>query len=224
MTVRLRAYKPKTSGPRGALYGSWVTLTEYRADPRLCAVTALAKYLHTTAEYTIARSMQPDSETKITELLDPSGNCPVKAKPLLISLNGSPRFGIRSNTVNGDVRRTICEPLALEHTPHILRATASSYKYAYGVPMHTVLATGDWKDEATFRKYYFRITSVPISKSRLRFIHSHDWIVLRAHQLLRSASLQPLGNPAQPDTRNDQAIALALTKHTRKRKQTNRRG
>ncbi len=175
ITLSFRGFSTKTN--QGS-YSPWVTLTECRFFPALCPIRSAIAYLRATEG--VFESLPGDSRAPCT-----------KAPALFVSINGTPRKPLQSNTLAGVVRRT----LDLEnspHTPHSLRGCAASYKIAYGVSKATVLQLGNWQSEITFNQCYFRLNSVPINVRRLSDISVHDWRVIRAHALLQLPTLPEL--------------------------------
>ena len=191
VAFKFRSYMGKTCAINGKRFSSWLQLTENREDDRLCPVLAVAKYLKATQKFSIEHSLKYDSNCIISSITDNQGKNPRSAAPLLVSLNGSPRKGLQSSTISGLVRRVITIPLKMEFTPHILRACSSSYKRAYGVSEGVVKAVGEWSNEATFNKFYFRVVNTPVHPSRLAGVQMHDWVLAHAHTLARSVNSSP---------------------------------
>ena len=191
VAFKFRSYMGKTCAINGKRFSSWLQLTENREDDRLCPVLAVAKYLKATQKFSIEHSLKYDSNCIISSITDNQGKNPRSAAPLLVSLNGSPRKGLQSSTISGLVRRVITIPLKMEFTPHILRACSSSYKRAYGVSEGVVKAVGEWSNEATFNKFYFRVVNTPVHPSRLVGVQMHDWVLAHAHTLARSVNSSP---------------------------------
>lgn len=221
--MSIRSYRSKTTGPKGILYDRWVAITEYRADPRLCTVLAMAKYLQATKEAKVEHKLKYDSHTTIDCLYDDNGSNPVKSTPLFISLKGPQHTGLQPGTFAGVFTRKLLKPLNwISYSPHIMRAMSASFKHAYGIPVDTCVLSGDWADKQTFYKHYLRLTHTPIHPKRLADVSLHDWVTLRAHNLLAREDSRAQGT-SSATTNNDEAIAQALSLHPSPPRRSSRR-
>ena len=154
--MEFRPYLAKTSRTTGYLYGRWVTFIENRFMESCCIVKAVINYLAESKELDISTSVKVDKNFTINDIPDDKGKNSIAAKPVLISLSGSPRIGLQPNTISGIVRRRIIQPLGITgYTPYILRATSASYKIGYGCSIASVLKVGDWSSEEAFYKHYY---------------------------------------------------------------------
>jgi hypothetical protein len=211
IVMEVRSYKSKTSGPKGILCDRWVAVTEFRGDIRLCAVLSMAKYLTNTADATIEHKLKYDKHTVVERLHDESGNAPVQAAPLFISLKGKLRSGLQPGTFSGIYMRRIITPLkwGKMYSPHVMRAMAASYKHAYGIDVDTCVIVGNWSDKSTFHKHYLRLTHTRVDPARIQDTTLHDWRLLRAHMLITATPAVTQGTSAA-NTSNDHVIAAAL--------------
>lgn len=219
--VELRAYLGKTCQTTGTRYDPWVTLTENRFYLPLCPIYALARYLQKTRRYNIKTELSYDNNTTIKYITAPDGSEEIKAKPLLISANGKLRTGLQATTLRSRVQKGLFIPLGIPNTPHSLRAAVTSYKAAYGVPIHVVKRCGNWSANDAFEKHYFRVVPTPIDKRRLHDVTLHDWTIARAYHLTTLA-LGPLSPDEVPDTANDEAIAAAFSASSSRRRSLRR--
>ena len=221
--MEFRPFKPKTSGMKGKLWGDWIRLIENRFYIPLCPVHSIARYLHHTNSLRINTTLKCDCGTILTALTDDSGKHPKPAKPLIMSLKQSrkpARHGLQGTTMSGITRRTLLNPLGIqtEYVPYVTRATSASCKIAYKIDIATVLFVGAWTSEATFTKHYRFEPLTPINPARVRDSKYHDWVLARAHQILRNPGIRSNSSINEQEyTGNDRSIALALSTQRQQR-------
>jgi len=221
----------KTSIGNGRLYGSYMTFTENRFCESFCVIKSFFEYIKLTQNCTIQKSLKYDKYTTISNITNSKGLDPVPAAPLLISLNGTPRIGLQSNTVSGIIKRAITDQLTdlgQRWKPYILRATSASYKLAYGIPVAEILKIGDWRSTSALYKHYYFRPLISLNPARLYDCSSHDWLLPRVYVLLRLTSLPPLPQPenrpkSRPDTTNDEELARSLGGYSRRSARLSRR-
>ena len=220
IVMSFRAYRPKTSGPRNRIYATWVPLMENKFDVRLCPVDAVANYLKATADLQLPKQLKYDKHFTVEELVDDGGRNPIRASPLFVSIS-RPIKGLQSNTFAGMIDRTLLSPAKLDNTPHVLRATVSSYMKAYGVPLERIMSIADWASESTFFKHYYRNAIAPVDPTRIADARFPDWKLTRAHVLTKG----PLPNisPVANDTSSDAALARVLSNRQQSRRTINTR-
>jgi hypothetical protein len=190
--LKIRPYMAKTAMGQGRLYGGYATFTENRFAEAFCAVKAFFEYIKHTKNFKINTNLKYDKNTIISSIPNNQGVDFVPAAPLLISLNGTPKIGLQSNTVSGIIKRNVTEKIpgiGTRWKPYVLRATSASYKLAYGVSIPDILRIGDWKStESLYKHYYFKpITS--LNPARLYDCQPHDWILPRTYVLLQQPNL-----------------------------------
>jgi hypothetical protein len=179
--MSFRSANAKTTSTRNIAYTPWVPLHECRFQPATCPVLACARYLSTTSNV--------KKPTVFTPRLPPE-NRQAKTTPLILSLNGRPRTPLKGNTIGGVLSRQLG---LKDHksAPHVLRATSTSYKQAYGVPLSRLRIVSDWKDTDTIFKHYLRLASVPVNPEKLKDAQLHDWYLQRAHQIFTLQNNSP---------------------------------